>query len=257
MFDRVPLRYLVPNAVTAGSMVLALAAIIQASRGRHESAAWCIVLAALLDRVDGVAARWMKACSEFGVQFDSLADLLAFCAAPGLLVYFLLSDDPRYASTFTAAPAKAVLVVAVAAYVLCGAARLARFNVQTAAIGPAWSRGLPVTIAAGLVSTCILAAWELALPPVVVALTPAVLLTCAALMISTLWLPKSLDRPTRGHVGPLAVGTAVIYGLALMRALPVVLFAAALTYAAGGFVVGRLHAPNRGSLRTHERSDPR
>jgi hypothetical protein len=101
MFDRVPLRYLVPNAVTAGSMVLALAAIIQASRGRHESAAWLIVSCALLDRVDGVAARWMKACSEFGVQFDSLADLLAFCAAPALLVYFLLSDDPRYASAFT------------------------------------------------------------------------------------------------------------------------------------------------------------
>lgn len=257
MFDRVPLRYLVPNAVTAVSMVLALAAIIQASRGRHESAAWLIVLCALLDRVDGVAARWMKACSEFGVQFDSLADLLAFCVAPGLLVYFLLSDDPRYASAFTPGPAKAVLVASVAAYTLSGAARLARFNVQTAVIGPAWFRGLPVTIAAGLVSTFILAAWELALPPVVVALLPAVLLACAVLMISTLWLPKSVDGATRGHVAPLAVGVTVVYGLALLHALPIVLFAVALTYAAGGFVVGRLRAPNRGTLRTDDRIDPR
>jgi CDP-diacylglycerol--serine O-phosphatidyltransferase len=147
-------------------------------------------------------------------------------------------------------------VASVAAYALCGAARLARFNVQTTAIGPAWSRGLPVTIAAGLVSTFILAAWELALPSVVVASTPAVLLGCAVLMISTLWLPKSVDRATRAHVAPLAVGATVIYGLALMRALPVVLFAGALTYAAGGFVVARLHAPTRAALHTPERSDP-
>src|SRR5262249_27342954 len=91
-FDRVPLRYAVPNAVTATSMALALTAIVQASRGAHESAAWLVVACALMDRLDGLAARRMRACSEFGVHFDSLADLLAFCAVPALLVYFLLSD---------------------------------------------------------------------------------------------------------------------------------------------------------------------
>ncbi len=243
MFDRVPLRYLVPNAVTAASMVLALAAIVQASRGAHESAAWLIVACALLDRLDGLAARWMKACSEFGVQFDSLADLLAFCAAPALLVYFLLSDDPRYAPAFVRYPGRALLFGSAVSYMVCGAARLARFNVQTGMIGPAWSRGLPVTIAAGLVSTYVLSASELGLPPAVVAASPAVLAVCAVLMVSTLWLPKALAQATGVPPGLLALGAAAIYGLGFTRTLPTLLFATALAYAAGGFLLGRRRPP--------------
>src|SRR5690348_10759860 len=103
MFDRFHPRYLVPNAVTAANLILALTAIVEASRGRAETAAWLIVWCALLDRVDGVVARWLGASSEFGIQFDTLSDLLAFCVAPGLLVYFLLTGDPRYAPMYESA----------------------------------------------------------------------------------------------------------------------------------------------------------
>ncbi len=243
MFDRVPLRYIVPNAVTATSMVLALTAIVQASRGAHESAAWLIVAGALMDRLDGLAARRMQACSEFGVHFDSLADLLAFCAAPALLVYFLLSDDPRYAPAFVGYPGRAVLLGSVLGYLLCGAARLARFNLQNGVIGPAWSRGLPVTIAASLVSTYVLSASELRLSPAVVAASPGVLVVCAVLMVSTLWLPKALPKATRVPSGVLAVGAVAIYGLGLTRTLPTLLFATALAYAAGGFLLGWRRPP--------------
>lgn len=243
MFDRFHLRYLVPNAVTGVSLVIAMVAIGQASRGEHESAAWLIVWCALLDRVDGFLARRLNACSDFGLQFDTLADLLAFCAAPALLVYTLLTGDPRYALVFETSPARWVLLASVCVYVLFGAARLARFNVQTELIGPKWSRGLPVTIAGGLVSTFILAAWELSLPDEVVAASPIILLLCAVFMISNLWLPKSLGE---GKGLPLAfrvLGVIVIYGLGLMRTHPTLLLVAALAYPIFGFAFGGFHPP--------------
>jgi len=244
MFDRFHPRYLVPNAVTGLSMVIAVVAIVQASRGVYESAAWLIVWCALLDRVDGFWARLVDACSDFGIQFDTLADLLAFCAAPAMLVYFLLTDDPRYAPMFEAYPARAVLLTSVGAYVLLGAMRLARFNVQTRSIGPRWSRGLPVTIAGAIVSTFILAAWELSLPTLVVMASPIVLFACAVFMISNLWLPKSMGKGKRTLLALQVLGVVTIYGLGLIRALPTVLLAVALAYPAFGFVFGGLRPPN-------------
>lgn len=243
MLDRSYLRYLVPNSVTAASLVIALTAIVQASCGNFEAAAWLIVWCALLDRADGVAARWLNASSEFGIQLDTLADLPAFCVAPALLVYFLLTGDPRYAPLFAAGAARVVLLASVGLYVLFGAIRLARFNVQARDLGPKWFRGLPVTIAGGLVSTFILTAWELSLPAEVVAASPVLLLVCAVLMVTTLWLPKSVGECPR--IPPLlrVLGVATIYGLGFARTLPVLLLAAALAYPSLGFVFGALHRP--------------
>ena len=243
MFDRFHPRYLVPNAVTGLSMAIAMVAIVQAGRGVYESAAWLIVWCALLDRVDGFSARLVDACSDFGIQFDTLADLLAFCAAPALLVYFLLTDDPRYAPMFETYPARAVLLASVGAYVLLGSMRLARFNVQTRSIGRGWSRGLPVTIAGAVVSTFILAARELSLSPLVVA-SPFILLACAVFMISNLWLPKSLGKGKRTLPALQVLGVVTIYGLGFMRTLPTVLLAVAVAYPAFGFFFGRLHPPS-------------
>lgn len=235
-------------------MVIAMAAVVQASHGQYESASWLIVWCALLDRVDGFTARLLNACSDFGIQFDTLADFLAFCITPATLVYLLLTDDPRYAPTFEAYPARAVLLASVGAYVLLGALRLARFNVQAQSIGPKWSRGLPVTIAGSLVSTFILAAWELSLPPEVVAASPIVLVVCAVFMISTLWLPKSLDTENHMLLALQVLGATAIYGLGATRTLPTVLLAAALAYPSVGFVFASLHPPtiSQGSRRFEE-----
>ena len=100
MFDTFHPRYLIPNAITALSLLLAFTSIVEASRGNFESAAWLIVWCVLLDIADGKVAGWVNARSSFGIQFDSLADLLAFCAAPATLVYFVLTIDPRHAPFF-------------------------------------------------------------------------------------------------------------------------------------------------------------
>lgn len=243
MFDRFHPRYLVPNAVTAASMLIALAAIVQASRGAHESAAWLIVWCALLDRADGFLARRVHASSDFGVQFDSLADLLAFCVAPAMFVYFLLTDDPRYAVLVEASWRRAVLLTSVGAYAVLGASRLARFNVQTHRIGPNWSRGLPVPIAGGVAATFVLAAWELSLPPWVVAASPLVLLVSAVFMISTLWLPRSLGGRKRTTLALQLLGAMTIYGCGITRMFPTLLLAIALAYPTLGFIVGYLRPP--------------
>src|SRR5260370_7333661 len=156
MFDRFHSRSTAPNGVTAANLILALTAIVEASRGRRETAAWLIVWCALLDRVDGVVARWLGASSEFGIQFDTLSDLLAFCVAPGLVVYLLLTGDPRYAPIYESAATKGILLISVGVYVLAGAHRLARFNVQAETIWTTSFRALPVTTAVTLPATLIL-----------------------------------------------------------------------------------------------------
>ena len=83
------LRYTIPNSFTALSLLLGIASIVTTQLGGRdylELAAWMIVWCGLLDTVDGVAARVLKATSSFGAEFDSMADLVAFGVAPAILV---------------------------------------------------------------------------------------------------------------------------------------------------------------------------
>ncbi len=76
------LRYTVPNSFTALSLLLGVASIVTTQLGDLELAAWIIVWCGLLDVLDGVSARLLKATSNFGAEFDSMADLVAFGVAP-------------------------------------------------------------------------------------------------------------------------------------------------------------------------------
>ena len=81
------LRYSIPNSFTALSLLLGLGSIVSAQLGDLEFAAWLIVWCGLLDTMDGLAARLLKATSDFGAEFDSMADLVSFGVAPGVLVF--------------------------------------------------------------------------------------------------------------------------------------------------------------------------
>ena len=80
------LRYTIPNGFTAFSLLLGITSIVTTQLGDLELAAWMIVWCGLLDTMDGVAARILKATSSFGAEFDSMADLVAFGVAPAILV---------------------------------------------------------------------------------------------------------------------------------------------------------------------------
>ena len=131
------LIFLLPNLFTAASLFLGIIAIISASKGELQKAAWLIVLAMLFDGLDGRIARLTGTTSRFGIEFDSLADSVAFGVAPAMIFYFGIgSEYGRFG-------------VAIAAlYALFGAIRLAKFNISGARSDPGVFIGLPIPVAA-------------------------------------------------------------------------------------------------------------
>lgn len=130
--------YILPNMITTLSLFSGFLAILWAISGTFEAAGMAILFAALMDGLDGKIARLTNTASDFGVQYDSLADLVAFGVAPGVLLWqWQLHAYER-------------LGMAVAfIFVACAALRLARFNVSTAIPSKKFFIGLP-TPAAGI-----------------------------------------------------------------------------------------------------------
>lgn len=142
--------YLLPNLITTASLFAGFFAIIAAIDGRFLAAAWAIFASLILDGLDGRVARMTQSTSSFGVQYDSLADLVAFGVAPALLVYL-----------WALKPFKQFGWVAAFLFVVCGALRLARFNVQTGTIDPRYFNGMPIPAAAMVIATSIAFYYEI------------------------------------------------------------------------------------------------
>ena len=117
---RLPLIHLLPNLVTIGAICAGLTAIRFAMQGRFEMAVLLILLAALLDGLDGPLARMLKSESKIGAELDSLADFVNFGVAPGILLYVWGLDEARSLGW-----------IAVLIYAVCAVLRLARFNVSS------------------------------------------------------------------------------------------------------------------------------
>jgi CDP-diacylglycerol--serine O-phosphatidyltransferase len=142
--------YVLPNLVTTASMFCGFYAVISAIAGNYYQAALSVLAAAVLDGLDGRIARITHTTSAFGVQYDSLSDLIAFGLAPAVLV-FLWALKPFNRFGWMAA----------FLYLVCGALRLARFNVQTGQVNPNYFVGLPIPAAATIVATTILFIYQM------------------------------------------------------------------------------------------------
>ena len=143
-----PLRrgvYLLPNLVTTGGLFCGFFSVISTFREEYLIAAIAVLVAQVCDALDGRIARMTHTTSSFGVQYDSLSDVIAFGVAPGVLAY-------RWALE----PWGAWGWLAASLYVTCGALRLARFNVQVDTVDKQHFVGLPIPAAAGVVATTIL-----------------------------------------------------------------------------------------------------
>jgi CDP-diacylglycerol---serine O-phosphatidyltransferase len=141
----VPLRVLVPNIVTMIGLCVGLTSIRMAIEGRFDIALAAVVIAAMLDGVDGRMARLLKASSRFGAELDSLADFVNFGVAPALVLYLWGFGDLRSLGW-----------IVVLAFALAASLRLARFNVaDTGPEKPLWQSayfvGVPVPAGAILV----------------------------------------------------------------------------------------------------------
>ncbi len=141
----VPAIYLLPNLFTTVGLFLGFYAVIATSRDDFWTAAICIVAAHLCDGLDGRVARLTNTTSAFGVEYDSLADLVSFGVAPAFLAY-------RWALI----PWGNWGWLAASMFVACGALRLARFNVQHATAEPSRFSGLPIPAAADMVAATVL-----------------------------------------------------------------------------------------------------
>lgn len=140
------LKRFIPNLITIGSMVCGVTAIHMATAEQWNEAVLLILIATILDTLDGAIARLLNACSKFGAELDSLADFLSFGVAPATLMYLWILDD-----------AGRVGWVASLVFVICSALRLARFNVQSEDTDkkPEWARkffsGVPAPAGSGLI----------------------------------------------------------------------------------------------------------
>jgi CDP-diacylglycerol--serine O-phosphatidyltransferase len=138
--------YLLPNLFTTGGMFAGFYAIIAAINGRYEQAAIAVFVAGLLDGLDGRIARMTNTQSDFGVQYDSLADLVSFGLAPALVMYaWALETLKAYGPTMGKVGWAAAFL-----YAACAAVRLARFNTQVGTVDKRYFIGLASPAAAGL-----------------------------------------------------------------------------------------------------------
>ena len=134
-----------PNLLTVGNLLCGFYAIVAVYNDEYVPAAVAIMIALLLDGLDGAVARVSGSASPFGVELDSLADVVSFGVAPAILGY-----------VFALRPYDRIGWIAPCAFVACGALRLARFNVQTAKLDRRYFVGLPIPAAAAAVATFVL-----------------------------------------------------------------------------------------------------
>lgn len=143
--------YIIPNLFTTANLFSGFFGIISSINGNFENAAVAILISCLFDILDGKIARLTRATSRFGVEYDSLADLVAFGVGPGLLIYL-----------WALKPFGRLGWLAAFLFVACGALRLARFNVQVDTVSKKYFVGLPIPGAAAMVATTVLflSHWE-------------------------------------------------------------------------------------------------
>jgi CDP-diacylglycerol--serine O-phosphatidyltransferase len=238
--------YLLPNLFTTGVLFGGFFAIVQAMNGRFEVAAVAIYVAMVLDGMDGRVARWTNTQSEFGAQYDSIADMVAFGAAPALVAYVWALSSLGTLGW-------------IAAFIYCAGTgiRLARFNVNIGVVDKRFFQGLPSPAAACLVAGLVWALNEYQIEGRDVKWLAWVLTVFAGLtMVSNLRFYSGKDINLRKSV-PFSVLVGIALGMValvmLSSTLPEMLFLLFLGYGGSGYV---LWAYQQVKKRTAERAPP-
>ena len=234
--------YLLPSMFTLANMFCGYACIVYAMRGEYVTAAPFIGLAIVVDMLDGRIARMTGTESAFGVEFDSLADIISFGMAPAILAF-----------TWGLQPLGRLGWAAGFIYVAAAAVRLARFNIQTASHDKRFFVGMPSPAAASVTAATVyfypfgFHSYAEALPATAIVIVPALL------MVSTIRFRsfKNVDlRARRGY--PILFVIAV--GLAVLAAHPeIVLLLMAYTYLVSAFIEMAWHRAHR---RGHDADEP-
>jgi CDP-diacylglycerol--serine O-phosphatidyltransferase len=226
-----PFRVVLPNLVTLLALCAGLTGIRMGLEGRFEWAVAAVVLAALLDAVDGRVARWLKGTSRFGAELDSLSDFVNFGVVPGLLLYIWVL---KYAASFG--------WLAVLAYVIAAVLRLARFNVMIDKPKPAWQANFftgmpaPAGAIAAMLPLYLAEIFEFVPARAIAGVVAVYLLVIAFMMVSTIptWSGKKVGaRVPRDKVIPITVGVVLVIAALVSYPFPIL---AAVTIAYLAFI---------------------
>jgi CDP-diacylglycerol--serine O-phosphatidyltransferase len=226
--------FLLPNLLTTGTLFAGFYGMVASIDGNYTPACIAVFIAALLDGMDGRLARLTHTESEFGKQYDSLADMVAFGMAPAIIVYqWGLKTLAEYGWAWGKVGWLAAFLYSVAA-----ALRLARFNVAAKTADRRFFEGLPSPSAAGLVSSMVWLAVELNLDGLpALAISSAITVIAGMLMVSPLAYYSFKELGPRGRISFTYV--FVIPSIFVLIALnpPLVCFLIASLYALSGIVM--------------------
>jgi len=219
--------YLLPNLFTTGALFAGFYAIVQAMNGRFENAAVAILIAMVLDGLDGRVARMTHTQSAFGAEFDSLSDMVSFGVAPALVVYeFALQGMGKFGW--------------IAAFVYCAGAalRLARFNTQLETpTDKRFFQGLPSPAAAALIASFVWVMVEYTVPGHEVRWVAAFLALFAGLtMVSNFKYYSGKEINLRKSVPFFVILLVVLAFILISTSPPEVLFGVFVLYGLSGYV---------------------
>ncbi len=215
--------YLLPNSLTLCGMFAGFYSMIAVLNGNYVHAGWAIIIAGIFDGIDGWVARLTSSDSKFGIELDSLSDVIAFGVAPSVLLYnWTLQSFGRLGA------AAAFLIVA------CGALRLARYNVQMAAEEKKHFTGMPIPAAAAIVATTVLFYTEMGIGHERSYYALFIAIICSILMVSTMKFRSQKElNPTRRKPFKILVGVVLFLTVFIMHP-EVTLFLTGILYLLSG-----------------------
>lgn len=223
---------ILPNLLTTANLFCGFLSITKTLAGDFVAASWIVVIAGFFDFADGRVARMTKTQSDFGVEYDSLSDLTTFCMAPAILAYqWSLHSYNR-------------LGLAVSfLFFVCGALRLARFNVQSSSVEKEGFQGLPTPAGAGMIVSFVIFStrvWGEAVRP---AFFIGLMVFLAILMVSNVKY-RSFKKLDRRHSFVLLLG--VVVTIAVILAEPEInLFLFGCVFVSVGLVEWLWKSPQR------------
>ena len=218
--------YLLPTSLTLCSMFFGFYSILASLKGNYVHAAWAIMFATVFDGLDGWVARLTHSTTKFGIELDSLSDLVAFGVAPAVMLYkwgLLAFGRIGWAAAFL--------------FMVCGALRLARYNIQMGSAESKAFTGMPIPGAAAVVATLVIfyhEMWEITPDKNYFILFLTVFLS--VLMVSTLRFHGAKEL-NLGRRKPFSILVAIVIVFAFIVVHPqIALFLFAMLYLIGGII---------------------
>ncbi len=215
--------YLLPNLLTTAALCSGFYAILASMDGKFEAAAIAIFVAMVFDGLDGRVARMTNTESEFGVQYDSLSDMVSFGVAPAVVCYsWMLQDLGKlgWAAAFL--------------YVSCAALRLARFNVQVESTDSRFFTGLASPSAAGLVAGMVWVGHDLVSSTAVTMLAFFITSTAGLLMVANCPYHSMKGLDFKAHVPFFTIFAVAMVMVVVTIDPPRILLSIAILYAVSG-----------------------